>query len=283
MSSMKYEFTDDGAHLIDPGHTIDDWCLALRDKIRLFLARVASGTRTELGDYLLMSPRLGRLDGARVLWEEALLLASTLRGMTFRPGDHPLTSGGRTRLGPGLHALQSRRTLRPLADLANEVTFAILFEGDQFPSIIEKATFEKLTAVGHELDAIVESHRNRQSTEVKDEPNGRESPPAHRDEDANLGNGKMFAEEDILNHAAVSKTTFKRYLDDAGIPQTSERGLAARRRRFTHGQILKIRSAAEQGSRSTRTYMIAGIDSLLATTARQSTTKAPLSTNAPLR
>lgn len=244
MVANAFEFCDDGTVLFDRDVTIDDCLLVLRQKLAMFLKRIESYPRTSAGDYSRVSPRLGSLDGAGVLWEEVLAIAGVLQALTYREGDHILTRRDGSRPTQALCAMETRRTLKPLAELARELTFSILYEGGQFPSVIDRATAEKLECIAREIDALLHTgtstprpHHDASTSDQSNFPRANPLPTdaeEERDEFYVPLRGPNAA--DIKAATQLSSDTFRVLRKAAGF-STKARGARAARRRYSADEI----------------------------------------------
>lgn len=165
-SGGRIWFDDDG-HLRTQGRPALSALLAeLESHLERFLARVeACGQAGE--SYLMRDPRAGTLRGVSILWGNVLLLAWAARVQTFGPLNVLKEASG-ARVG----TLEPIREWHPLSDLLGQLTFAILYEGGEFPSEVASSDVSKIRRLAVEIGPY------RDLAERQEAPLASSQPPA---------------------------------------------------------------------------------------------------------
>ncbi len=151
---------------------------ALSAQVRRFLARLASCSRTENGDYQLGGQRTNVSGGLRIIWENMITLSACATSQFVRPmtAEEQATMDAK---GFVAYTTTPPRRARPLDDALRQITFALPLGSDgKWVTTVPAETAAMLGSIADELEMICGSER----ASAADPPAGT-PPPAPSIED----------------------------------------------------------------------------------------------------
>jgi len=162
-------FDEQGALNLSEPLPLETLLAELVERLGLFLARMDSCERTDSGDYSLTSRNSGTMGGARVLWHNALLVASSA-GACMLPPPSPEHVAALERDGvagfqdgPVCFAL----AFLPTVEALHQLTFLILEnETDNWRGTIPERTVARIRGIRAEVALYLQTFPAREAQRV---------------------------------------------------------------------------------------------------------------------